>query len=285
MADGERAEFEGKVVVITGASRGIGAASAIEFARQGAQGLVIVSTGKNEQQVNDVAQQVESFGAKALLQSADLSDPDTAEKIINSAKKEFGSVHVVVNNAGITRDKDLLRMSVEDWNAVMETNLRPAFFLSRYAFRAFPRTEGGKLDGSIVNVSSIVGVVGNSGQENYAAAKAGLIGVTMSLAINMGRRGVRVNTIAPGFIDTDMTRSMDPKYKDDILEATVSLTPLERLGTTQDVADAITFLAGPRSSFITGQTLIVDGGLGGSLHAIPKVMELQREIRRLKDPQ
>ncbi len=281
MADREKAEFEGKVVVVTGASRGIGANTAIEFARQGAKGVVLVSTGQNEQQVNDVAHEVEGLGAKVLLYAGDLRQSEPSEQIVDVAKKEFGGVNVIVNNAGITRDKDLLRMTIEDWDAVLETNLRPAFFLSRYAYRAFPKTESG-LDGSVVNVSSIVGVVGNSGQENYAAAKAGLIGMTMSLARNMGRRGVRVNTVAPGFIDTDMTRNMDPKYKDDILQATISLTPLEKLGTTQDVADAITFLASSRASFITGQTLIVDGGLGGSLHAIPKIMELQREVRKLQ---
>lgn len=257
-----RAEFADKIVIVTGASRGIGATTAIEFARQGAKGVVLVSTGQSEQQVNDVAHEVEGLGAKALLYSGDLRQPESSEQIIEAAKKEFGGVNVVVNNVGITRGKDLIRMSFEDWDAVLETNLRPAFFLTRYAYRAFPRIES-RLDGSVVNVSSIVGVVGNSGQENYAAAKAGLIGVTMSLAKNMGRRGVRVNAVAPGFIDTDMTRSMDPKYRDDILTATISLTPLERLGTPQDVADAITFLASSKASFITGQTLVVDGGLGG----------------------
>ncbi len=272
-------EFTNKIVVITGASRGIGAATAIEFSRQGAKGLVLVSTGKNYQQIEDVAHRVETHGSKALIFSGDLSDPEASQAVISATKVEFGQVNVVVNNAGVTRDSDILRATVEDWDIVMATNLRPAFLLSKYAFRAFPKTEKG-LDGVVVNVASIVGIVGNSGQENYAAAKSGLIGLTMSLAHNLGRRGVRVNAVAPGFIDTDMTQAWYPKNKD-ILEATVALTTLGRLGNVQDIANAITFVASSRASFITGQTLIVDGGLGGKLHAIPEVMRLRREVAKL----
>lgn len=282
MVDSEKTtEFADKIVIVTGASRGIGAATAIEFARQGAKGLVLVSTGKNFQQIEEVAHRVEAFGAKALIHAGDLSIPETSQEVINSSKAEFGLVNALINNAGVTRDSDILRATVGDWDTVMATNLRPAFLLSKYAFRAFPKTEK-RLDGVIVNVASIVGIVGNSGQENYAAAKSGLISLTMSLAHNLGRRGVRVNTVAPGFIDTDMTQAMDPKYKDDILEATVSLTTLGRLGNVQDIADAITFLSGRKASFITGQTLVVDGGLGGKLHAIPEVMRLKRELAKLQ---
>jgi 3-oxoacyl-[acyl-carrier protein] reductase len=279
----EAKPFEGKVVVVTGASRGIGAATAIEFAEQGARGVVLVSTGRNAEKVEEVAHYVEAAGAKALTIDTDLSKPEEPEVVINAVKSEFKNLNVLVNNAGVTRDTDLLKMTTDNWDTVMNTNLRPAFFLSRYALRAFPKVLGTKLvDGAIINNSSIVGIYGNSGQENYAAAKAGLIALTQSLAHNMGRKGVRVNSIAPGFIDTDMTAEMHPEYKDDILTAVKELTPLGRLGTVQDIADLITFLASDRAGFITGQTIIADGGLGGKLHAVHTVMSQIREIRKLK---
>lgn len=280
-------EFAEKIIVVTGASRGIGAATAIEFSKQGAKGLVLVSTGRKMEQIEEVANQVETHGAKALIYSGDLSNPEIPLAVINASKGEFGQVNVVVNNAGVTRDSDILSATVEDWDTVINTNLRSAFLLSQRAFRAFPKV-GRVMDGAIVNVASIVGLVGNGGQENYAAAKSGIIGLTMSLAHNLGRRGVRVNAVAPGFIDTDMTQDMDPIYRGDIIAATVALTTLGRLGNVQNVADAITFLASSRASFITGQTLIVDGGLGGKLNAVSEVLRLRRELAKyqgiLKNP-
>ncbi len=186
MADIEKTpEFTNKIVVVTGASRGIGAATAIEFSRQGAKGLVLVSTGRNVQQIEEVAHQVETHGAKALIHSGDLSNPETPQAVINASKGEFGCVNVVVNNAGVTRDRDIISATVEDWDTVINTNLRSTFLLSQRAFRAFPKV-GRVMDGAIVNVASIVGLVGNGGQENYAAAKSGIIGLTMSLAHDLG---------------------------------------------------------------------------------------------------
>ncbi len=272
-------EFEGKIIVVTGASRGIGAEIAREFSRQGAEGIVMVSTGLNNQRIEEVAHEVEQNGSKASVFSADLSASAAGQLVMNHTKDVFGRINALVNVAGITRDNDLLRMTVEDWDDVMAVNLRAPYFLTKAAFRLFPRGEGG----SVTNVSSLAGIEGNSGQENYAASKAGLIAQTKSLARNIGRRGIRVNAVAPGFIDTEMTQALRPEYREETLAAIERLTPLGRIGAVEDIAHAVAFLANDRlAGFITGQTLPIDGGLGGSLHAIPDLVKIQRESRKPK---
>lgn len=270
-------EFAEKIIVVTGASRGIGAEIAREFSRQGAEGVVMVSTGGNQQKIEEVALEVEQNGSKALIVAADLSTSDSSKQVMAATRKEFGRLNALVNVAGISKDRDLFRMSIADWDTVMAVNLRPAYFLTQAGFPLFPR--GG---GSVTNISSIVGIEGNSGQENYAASKAGLIGLTKSLAQNVGRRGIRVNAVAPGFIDTDMTQSLGAQYREDTLEVFAKLTPLGRIGRVQDVASVVAFLANDRlAGFITGQTLIVDGGIGGSLHATAEVVKMKLEMKRL----
>ncbi len=272
-------EFAEKVVVVTGASRGIGAEVAREFSRQGAEAIVMVSTGSNKERIEEVAHEVEQNGSRVLVLNVDLSCATSGQLVITPTKEKFGRINALVNVAGITSDNDLLRMKVEDWDTVMDVNLRAAFLLTQAAFRLFPKDQGG----SVTNIASIAGIEGNSGQENYAASKGGLIALTKSLTRNIGRRGIRVNAVAPGFIDTEMTQAVRPEYREETLAAIKRLTPLGRIGLVQDVANAVIFLANDRlAGFITGQTLVVDGGLGGGLHAVPEVFALIRENKKLK---
>ena len=239
----EFASLEGKRALVTGASRGIGRGIAEELARAGADVVVGYRSGSEEAQ-----ELAEAIGGRAV--QADVSDPDEAKRLVDEA----GDLDVLVNNAGITRDGLLARMPDADWRDVLETNLSGAFYTCRAVTRGMMR----RRSGSIVNVSSIVGVHGNPGQTNYSAAKAGLIGFTKALARELGGRGVRANVVAPGYVTTRLTDVLP----DDLKEAMLANTPLGRLGSPQDVAGAVRFLASDEASFITGEVLLVDGGLG-----------------------
>jgi 3-oxoacyl-[acyl-carrier protein] reductase len=239
----EFCSLEGKTALITGGSRGIGRAIAVELARAGATVVVGYRSGRDE--AEEVA---DKTGGRAV--HADVSSPEDAARLVGEA----GDVDVLVNNAGLTRDGVLARMSDDDWRTVIETNLSSVF----YTCRAVTRPMMKKRAGSIVNVSSIVGVHGNWGQTNYAASKAGIIGFTKSLARELGSRGVRANVVAPGYIQTALTEVLPEEAR----QAMLANTPLGRLGEPSDVAGAVRFLCSDEAAFVTGEVLLVDGGLG-----------------------
>jgi 3-oxoacyl-[acyl-carrier protein] reductase len=255
-------EFTGKIILITGASRqkGIGAETARKFAKEGAEAIVITSRQESAANAKKLITELEQLGAKALWIPGDLSDPNTPQKIMQQIKTEFRRIDVIVNNAGIKIDKPINAITAQDWDMVMNINLRSAYLIIRESVLLFPRKEGG----AIVNTSSIVGKYGNTGQANYAAAKAGLIGLTNASSIDLGRRNIRVNAVLPGFVETDMTNDLGDNFKQVLMDA----TPLGRLGTPGDIANAIVFLASSRASFITGQTIAIDGGLDGGIIGI-----------------
>ena len=235
--------LEGKTALVTGASRGIGRAIALELARAGASVVVGYRSGADEAEA--VA---EEAGGRAI--AADVSDPAQAQRLV----EEAGELDVLVNNAGLTRDGLLARMPDDDWRAVIETNLSSVFYTCRAAARSMMR----RRSGSIVNVSSVVGLHGNPGQTNYSASKAGIIGFTKALARELGGRGVRANVVAPGYVDTRLTQAISEEMRGLML----ANTPLGRLGDPEDVAGAVRFLCSDDASFITGEVLLVDGGLG-----------------------
>ena len=237
------ASLEGKTALVTGGSRGIGKAIAAELAEAGA--TVVIGFQSASEEAEAVAADI---GGRAV--QADVSDPDEARRLV----EETGDVDVLVNNAGITRDGLLMRMPDDDWRAVLDTNLGGVFHTCRAASRGMLRRRAG----SIVNLSSVVGVHGNPGQTNYGAAKAGIIGFTKSLARELGGRGVRANVVAPGYIDTRLTQELPDELKEAMLQG----TPLGRFGSPEDVAGAVRFLCSDEASFITGEVLLVDGGLG-----------------------
>ena len=237
------ASLEGKIALVTGGSRGIGRAIALELGRAGAEVVVGFRTGREEAEA--VAAEI---GGRAV--EADVSDAESAKTLVEAA----GDVDVLVNNAGLTRDGLLVRMSDEDWRTVIDTNLSSVFYTCRAAARPMMR----KRAGSIVNVSSIVGVHGNWGQTNYAASKAGIIGFTKSLARELGSRNVRANVVAPGYVKTQLTDVLP----EEATQAMLANTPLGRLGDPEDVAGAVRFLCSDAAAFVTGDVLLVDGGLG-----------------------
>jgi 3-oxoacyl-[acyl-carrier protein] reductase len=244
---GEFASLDGKVALITGGSRGIGAAISRELARGGAR--VAVNYRSDREAAGEVAGEIDGIAI-----GADVSDPAEAQELIERVESELGHLDILVNNAGLTRDTLIARMSDEDWNDVIDTNLRGAFNTCRAVSRKMLR----RRSGAIVNLSSVVGVHGNPGQANYAASKAGIIGLTKALAREFGVRGVRVNAIAPGYITTALTDVLTEEQTDLIL----GNTPLGRLGSPEDVAAAVRFLCSDEAAFITGDVLLVDGGLG-----------------------
>ncbi len=255
-------EFSGKVVVITGASspKGIGAEAARKFAQEGARGIVITSREQSESSAQSVVSQIKKLGAQAIWIGGDITDPETPQKIIQKTRSTFGKVDIVVNNAGAKVDKPINAISAFDWDKVLNTNLRAAYLMIRESVGSFSRSDGG----AIVNISSIVGVYGNTGQANYAAAKAGIIGLTHSAAIDLGRRNIRVNAVLPGFVETDMTSDLSEEMKEVLIDA----TPAGRLGTPEDIANAIVFLASSKAAYITGQAIAIDGGLDGGIIGI-----------------
>ncbi len=245
-------ELDGKVALVTGGSRGIGAAICTELAAAGA--TVAVNYVRNAEAAERVCAEVAAAGGTAHAVAGDVSGGEAARALVAGVEESIGPVEILVNNAGITRDNLIMKLSAEDWQQVIDTNLAGAFFTCQAVSRPMLK----RRSGAIVNVSSVVGVHGNAGQTNYAASKAGLIGLTKSLAKELGSRGVRVNAIAPGYITTEITAGLPEAARDAILAG----TPLGRLGEPADVARAVRFLVSDAASFITGDVLAVDGGLG-----------------------
>lgn len=243
--------LSGKCAVITGAGRGIGKAIALKLAEEGAS--IVINYRSSEKEAHELVVAIERKGGKALAVKADVSKFDEAENLLKAAKESFGSVDILVNNAGITKDNLILRMKEEDFDMVIATNLKGCFNCIKHASPIMLKQKSGK----IINISSIVGIVGNAGQSNYAASKAGVIGLTKSMAKELGSRGITVNAVAPGYIDTDMTEVLSQKVKYMILDN----IPLKRMGNTEDVANLVAFLASDKAAYITGQVIHVDGGM------------------------
>lgn len=243
--------LDGKVALITGASKGIGRAIAQHFAQLGAQvAFTYLSSVEKGQQLE---QELAAFGSKVKGYRSDASDYAQAEKLVDDVVAEFGKLDILVNNAGITQDGLLMRMSEEQWDRVLTVNLKSVFNLTKAATKPMMRAK----KGSIINMTSVVGIKGNAGQANYAASKSGIIGFTKSVALELGSRNIRCNAIAPGFIETEMTGELDQKVVDEWRKA----IPLKRGGQPEDIAKATAFLASDDSSYITGQVLQVDGGM------------------------
>lgn len=243
--------LEGKTALVTGASKGIGRKIAEKFAEQGAN--VAFTYLSSVEKGEALEKELQSFGTKVKGYRSDASKFDEAEKLINDIVAEFGTIDIVVNNAGITKDGLLMRMSEENWDDVMNVNLKSIFNVTKAASKIMMKAR----KGVFINMSSVVGVTGNAGQANYAASKAGIIGFTKSIAKELGSRNIRANVIAPGFIRTEMTDVLDPK----VVEGWEANIPLKRAGETEDIANACVFLASDMSAYITGQTLSVCGGM------------------------
>ncbi len=240
--------LEGKIALITGARRGIGRAIALKFAQNGADCVLVARTEPAE-----LAEEIRALGRRALPMALDVSDAEAVESGFKQAVKDMGGLDILVNNAGVTADNLLIRMKLEQWQGVIDVNLSGAFYCTKAAARPMLKAEGGR----IINISSVIGQMGNAGQANYAASKAGLFGLTKSVAKELGSRGITVNAIAPGFIVTDMTREMSEEAKSGLL----GQIPLGTLGEADDVAELALFLASGKARYITGQTFNVDGGL------------------------
>jgi 3-oxoacyl-[acyl-carrier protein] reductase len=243
--------LNGKTAIVTGAGRGIGKAIALKLANEGAN--VVINYRSSMEAAMDLVKEIESIGSKAIAVKADISKFDEAQNLILKAKEVFGTIDILVNNAGITKDGVLMRMSEDDFGSVIDTNLKGVFNCIRHAVPLMMKQRSGK----IINITSVVGLMGNAGQANYSAAKAGIIGLTKSTAKEIGSRGITVNAIAPGFIDTDMTSVLSDKVKDTIKNGIV----LKKLGKPENIADAVYFLASSMGDYITGQIISVDGGM------------------------
>lgn len=248
-------KFDGKSAVVTGASRGIGRAIAIELAKEGAQ--VVVNYHTNKEAADEVVQIISDSGGQAVVFQADVGEFDQAEKLIKFAIQEFDDLHILVNNAGITRDGLIMMMREDDWDRVIQTNLKSAFNCSKVAVRHMMRRRYGR----IINITSVSGQMGNAGQTNYSASKAGQIGFTKALAREVARRNITVNAVAPGFIETDIWANV-PDAIQEHLDTMQELIPLNRVGQAEDIAKAVSFLASDDAAYITGHVLTVDGGLG-----------------------
>jgi 3-oxoacyl-[acyl-carrier protein] reductase len=243
-------QLNNQIAVITGAGRGIGRAIALKFAAEGAD---VVCVSRSQENAQKTAAEVSALGPKAWAKAVDVADSAAVMAAAEQILEETGRVDILVNNAGITRDGLLMRLSEEDWDAVLTTNLKGAFSFTKAFSRGFLKQRSGR----VINISSVIGLVGNAGQCNYAASKAALIGLTKATAKEFASRGVTVNALAPGFIETDMTAVLTPELKADLLKR----IPLNALGSAEDVAHAALFLAGPGARYITGQVLVVDGGM------------------------
>lgn len=243
--------LENKTAIITGATRGIGRGIAVEFANQGAN--VVFTYNSSVDAANALEAELNALGVKAKGYQSNAAEFDKAQELAKEVLKEFGSIDVLINNAGITKDNLLMRISEDDFDKVIEVNLKSVFNLTKAVIRPMMKQR----KGSIINMSSVVGLKGNAGQSNYAASKAGIVGFSKSVALELGSRNIRSNVIAPGFIETEMTAKLDEA----VVEGWRQSIPLKRGGSPKDIADACVFLASDMSSYITGQTLSVDGGM------------------------
>ena len=242
--------FDKKIVLVTGASRGIGRAIAESFA---AAGATVIGTATTDDGAKNIENYLQAAGANGVGRRLDVRDLDSCEKTLDEIEKEFGPIGILVNNAGITRDNLLMRMKEEEWDDIMNTNLKSIFRLSKLVCRGMMKAKSGR----IINITSVVGTMGNAGQTNYAAAKAGIVGFSKSLARELGSRNITVNCVAPGFIDTEMTQILPEEQK----KALTNQIPLARLGDAGDIAGATLFLASDLAAYITGATLHVNGGM------------------------
>ncbi len=240
--------LQGEIALVTGASRGIGAAIADALA---AQGATVIGTATTDAGAAAIGERLAAVGGHG--RALNVTDAAALEAVLDGIAKEFGAISILVNNAGITRDNLLLRMKEEDWQAILDTNLTSVFRTSKAVMRGMMKARKGR----IINIASVIGVTGNAGQANYAAAKAGIIAFSKSLAKEIGSRGITVNVVAPGFIDTDMTKALPEEQRTGLVKSIA----LERLGEPADIANAVAFLAGPSASYITGETLHVNGGM------------------------
>lgn len=240
-----------QVAIVTGSSRGIGKSIALQLARDGFK--VVVNYRHKQEEANKVLAEIQAAGGQGISIGADVSRPEDAQRLIDTAVQEYGRVDVLVNNAGINKDQLMLRISDDEWHQLIHTNLDSAFYCSRAALRTMMK----KRYGRIINISSVVGIVGNPGQTHYAAAKSGLLGLTFSLAQEYGNRGITANVVAPGFIESDMTSELSSEQRAKIM-AGISVG---RLGTPEDVAALVSFLASPQAGYISGQVIRVDGGM------------------------
>jgi 3-oxoacyl-[acyl-carrier protein] reductase len=243
--------FENKVVIVTGSSRGIGRGIALQFGAEGAS--VVVNYNSNEDAAKEVVDAIKEQGSQAIAVMADVSDFSQAEGLIKTAIEKYGDLHILVNNAGTTRDGLIMTMKEPDWDFVMDTNLKSTFNCSRAAVRHMIR----KRFGRIINVTSVSGQIGNAGQTNYSASKAGQIGFTKALAREVASRSITVNAVAPGFISTDLTEALPQDLKDGLKD----LIPLRRIGSPQEVAQAVLYLASDDAAYVTGHVLTIDGGM------------------------
>lgn len=244
-------QLKGKTAIVTGGSRGIGKSIALELASKGAN--VVVNCTKSIESAEAVIKEIQKMGVSGMAVKADVSKSEEVENLVNEVLNTFGSIDILVNNAGITRDNLIIRMTEKDFDDVISTNLKGAFICTKAISKVMIKQKSGK----IINVSSVVGIVGNAGQSNYAAAKAGLIGFTKSMAKELAKRGINVNAVAPGFIETDMTSKLPEKVKEEF----VNNIPLMRVGKPEDIAKAVLFLASEYSDYITGQVINIDGGM------------------------
>lgn len=244
-------KLEGKTAVVTGASRGIGRAIALELAKEGAN--VVVNYSGSKEKAEEVVEEILKMDRKAIAVQANVADPDSVQQLMKAALDEFGSIDILVNNAGITRDNLLMRMKEEEWDEVINTNLKGVFLCTKAVTRQMMKQRSGR----IINIASVVGVTGNAGQANYTAAKAGVIGLTKTAARELASRNILVNAVAPGFITTEMTE----KLPEDVKNTMLTQIPLAKFGKPEHVAKAVVFLASDDAEYITGQVLHVDGGI------------------------